>query len=109
MGPEVVPEIGAVVPPQPELRLQVSAELLLQGPQHQPEALAVRRMHVLEELIDGNIEAAGIESKLLLDFRRDGDLGAAGMPLEHVGARAVDGERLDLHEAKRPELGTAAD
>src|SRR5690242_3123224 len=109
MGPEVVPEIGAVVPPQPELRLQVSAELLLQGPQHQPEALAVRRMHVLEELIDGNIEAAGIEPKLFFDFSRDGDLVAAGLPLKHMRARAIDGERLDLHEAERAELGTAAD
>src|SRR4029079_5706258 len=109
MGPEVVPEIGAVVPPQPELRLQLSAELLLQGPQHQPEALTVRRMHALEELIDGNIEAAGIEAKLLFDFCCGGDLVAAGVPLKHMSARAVHGERLDLQEPERTELGTAAD
>ena len=109
VGAQIVPKIGAVVAAQAEIGLEIAAVLLLQRPQHQAEALAVRRVHMLEEILDGNIERAGLQPELLLDLVGDGDLVAPRVPLEHMGARAVDGERLHLHQARRPEAqGRAA-
>ena len=69
MRAKLVPEIASVLPLQPELGLQIAALMLLERPQHQPEALAVRRMHVLKEIVDGGVERAGRSTERLLDFR----------------------------------------
>ena len=101
--PEIVPEIGPVLPAQAEIELQVAAVLLLERPQHQPEALAVGIMHVLKKIADRDIQGAGLESKLLLDLVSNGNLVLAGVPLEDMGAGAVHGEGFHLHQACRTE------
>ena len=52
---------------------------------------------MLEEVVDRDVERAGLEPKLLLHLVRYGDLVPAGMPLEDMGAGAVHGQRLHLH------------
>ena len=101
MRPEVVPKIGAVLAPQAEIDLEVAALLLLERPQHQPEPLAVGGVHILQEIVDGDVERAGLEPKLLLHFVGHGDLVAAGVPLEDVSAGAVHRQRLQVNEARR--------
>ena len=107
-GAKLVPEIGPVLTLEAELGLQIAALIFLERPQHQTEALAVRGVHVLEEIVDGGVERAWWRSERLLDLGVDGDVVLGRVPLPDGGARAVDGERLDLHLAHRPELKRAA-
>ena len=80
-----VPSVAIpVVPAQAEIDLEIAAVLFLEGPQHEAEALAVRAMHVLKEVVDRNVERAGFEPKFLLDLVGYGDLILAGMPLEDM-------------------------
>jgi hypothetical protein len=61
-------------------------------------------MHMVEELLDRHVEGTGVEAELLLHVLGHRDLVLAGAPLEDVGAGAIDGERLHLHETRRAEL-----
>ena len=88
--------------------MQIAALIFLERPQHQSEALAVCAVHMLEEMIDGGVEGAWRRPERLLDLRVDGDVVLGGVPLPDGGAGAIDGERLDLHLAHRPELKRAA-
>ena len=108
MRPEVVPKIGAVMTAQAKIGLKIAALLLLERPEHEPEALAVGGVHMLEEVVDRDVERAGVKAELHLDLIRHRDEVAARMPLEDMGARAIDGERFHLHEAGRPETHRAA-
>ncbi len=82
--------------------------LLLQRPQHQTETLAVGGVHMLQELLDRDVERPRIEAELPLDLLGDGDVVLARAPLEDMGAGAVNGERFHLHEARRSELELSA-
>ena len=103
-GAQVVPEIAPVLTLEAEFGLQIASGVLLKRPQHQAEALAVSRVHVLEEIVDRGVERAWRRPKRFLDLAGDRDVILGGVPLPYRGAGAVDGERLDLNLADRPKL-----
>ena len=100
-GLELEPAVGVIGVAHAEIGADLGPRALLHGPQHQSEAIAVRRVQMLDEIVDLGRKLAGAETEGGLDQRAHLDLVAARIPLPHGRAGAVDGERAQLQFARR--------